>query len=150
MMLRTVLVATLLAGVLLSLPFSGCTATRPAGSEAPGSEEPGPVTDATHEALADARARWQAAGLDGYRFVYEASCFCPEEVRGPFTITVRAGVVQEVRFQGQVVVPDAQRHPTVAALFATLADALGQDPDAARIRYDDALGYPTEAYVDYE
>jgi hypothetical protein len=143
---RSALVLTLFAGLLAAAVVSGCATARPPDV----GDDPLAGADSTREALDAARARWQAAGLDDYRFTYSNSCFCPEDVRGPFTITVRDGVVREVLFQGGPVAADAQRHPTVEALFDRLAEAFDRGADAVRVAYDEALGYPAAAYVDYE
>jgi hypothetical protein len=140
---RLPLVLALLGGAFLSL--SACVTPREAGPGDPTAEG-----DTTRAALDAARARWEAAGLADYRFTFGNSCFCPEDVRGPFTITVRDGAVQEVRFQGRAVAADPDRHPTVDGLFDRLAAAFDRGADTVRITYDDALGYPAAAYVDYE
>lgn len=141
-MLRTSFLATLLLGVVLTL-LPAC-APRPV-------DGPGEPDDATTpEALDAARARWHGAGLDDYRFVYGVSCFCPEDVRGPFTITVRDGAVAEVLYQGRALDPADPRHPTLDALFETLAEAFDRDAASVRARYDDGLGFPASAYIDYE
>ncbi len=145
-MLRLAFLLTLLAGVLVST--SACVAPRLPADDSVGV---GPGADSTRAALDAARARWQAAGLDGYRFVYELSCFCPEEARGPFTITVRDGAVEEALYNGRPMNPaDERLYPSVDALFDTLAEAFDRDAETVRVTYDAALGYPTEAYVDYE
>ncbi|HLT47333.1 MAG TPA: DUF6174 domain-containing protein [Rubricoccaceae bacterium] len=145
-MLRLALAASLLTGVLLTPLLSGCTSPRavagPDGPPAPG--------DTTRAALDAARARWEAAGLDDYRFVYQVTCFCPEEARGPFALTVRDGVVVEALFQGRAMDPADPRFATVDALFETLAEAFDRGAASVRVTYDAALGYPAEAYVDYE
>ena len=143
-MLRLALLLTILTGVAASLV--ACVATTPPSGLPGGVSAP----DSTREALDAARARWNDAALDDYRFVFSNSCFCPEDVRGPFTITVRDGAVQEVLFDGRVVPPDPRRHPTVDDVFDRLEAAFDRDADAVQVTYDGALGYPTSAYVDYE
>lgn len=145
-MLRLALLATLLAGVLLSLPLYGCTSPRAVTTGDTGA----PAADTTRAALDAARARWQAAGLDDYRFVYEVSCFCPEDFRGPFTLTVRDGAVTEAVFQGRPMDPTDARFKTVAALLEVVGAAFDRGAASVRVTYDEAFGYPVAASIDYE
>lgn len=39
--------------------------------------------------LADARAVWATRGSDDYHFTISRQCFCIDEYRGPFEVTVR-------------------------------------------------------------
>ncbi|MDX1419891.1 MAG: DUF6174 domain-containing protein [Rubricoccaceae bacterium] len=146
-MLRLSLLATLVLGLLVSTFLTACTSPRLVEVLDVSVQ---PERETTPEELDAARARWQAAGLADYRFVYEVSCFCPEDARGPFTITVRDGVVQEVLFQGRPLDPEDPRHPTLDALFTTLGDAFSADAALVRAAYHPTLGYPLSAYVDYE
>jgi hypothetical protein len=143
-MLRSARFVALLAVALSSVLLSACVTPREGGSGDPAEGE------TTREALAAARARWEAAGPDAYQFVFTNGCFCPEDVRGPFTLTVRDGAVAEVRYQGRPVPVDTERHLSVEAVFDRLEAAFDRDADAVRVTYDAALGYPVTAYVDYE
>jgi hypothetical protein len=42
------------------------------------------------------RQQWDALDLEGYRFTFERSCFCPPELRPRVTITVENGLVESV------------------------------------------------------
>jgi hypothetical protein len=130
--------------LLLTAALAACASTPPSpdGDAAGG--------DTTRGALDAARARWDVAGLDDYRFTFGNSCFCPEDVRGPFAITVRDGAVAEVLFQGAAVAADPERHLTVDALFDRLEAAFDRGADLVQVTYDADLGYPVSAYVDYE
>jgi hypothetical protein len=129
--------------LLFATALAACASTTPS----PDGDATG---DTTREALDAARARWEAAGLDGYRFTFGNSCFCPEDVRGPFTLTVRDGAIEEVLYGGSPVPADPQRHLTVEALFDHLEAAFDRGADLVRVTYDAELGYPVSAYVDYE
>ena len=115
-----------------------------------GPDDPTTEGDSTRTALDAARVRWEAAGLGDYRVTFSNSCFCPEDVRGPFTVTVRDGAVAEALFQGRAVAVDPQRHLTVEAVFDRIEAAFDRDADVIRVTYDADLGYPTSAYLDYE
>ena len=144
-MSRTRPLAPFLAA-LAALPLAACVS--PLTAEGP--VGPAAATDSTEAALEAAHARWQAAGPAAYEFVYEASCFCPPEYRGPFTLTVRDGAVREAYYAGRAVDPTDPRYPTVDQLFAQLAEAFDREAESVRVAYDEALGYPATAYVDYE
>ncbi|SRR5690606_22207352 len=117
----------------------------PAGQPSP----PGPPADSVRAALDAARARWDAAGIVDYAFVYEEVCFCLPEDRGPFAITVRDGAVASATYQGEPA--NARRtYPTVDSLFATVEDALDRGAESVRVTFDPVLGYPAEASIDYE
>lgn len=134
--------------VLTLLLMAGCapTATPDPGTE-PAAEPNAPATSAEGpEALAEARARWADAGLSAYRYQIEYACFCPPEAMGPFTVTVRGGVVEP---SGQTAPPGGAL-PTVEDLFARIEGAFAEGADAVDVTYDAARGYPLSIYIDYE
>lgn len=98
-------------------------------------------------ALASARARWAAAGSDSYTLTLERSCFCPEEYRGPFAVTVRGGAVASVTLRDQAL--PADRALSVDGLFDLIADAYARDAARVDVTYDPATGHPTQIYIDY-
>lgn len=99
-------------------------------------------------ALAEARARWEARGPADYAMTQSRSCFCPRDVTGPFEVAVRDGAITSVTFDGASVPTD--RAQSVDALFDLIADAYARDAAEVRVRYDPALGYPTEIWIDYD
>ena len=130
------------------VPLVGCPA--PAEVDGPpGSVEPLPAdTPAVRSPeLDDAKARWEAAGLDAYRMTLQRSCFCPEDYRGPFDVTVRDGAVATVRFNGASL--DADRAVTVDDLFALIEDAYKRNAASVDVAFDPDLGYPTSVGIDY-
>lgn len=104
-----------------------------------------PTTDGP-ETLDEARALWAAADLDTYSMTLTRTCFCPEDYRGPFQVTVEAGEVAEVRFQNRDL--PTERAVSVDDLFDLLQTAY--DEGAARVNatYHPTLGYPTSLYID--
>jgi hypothetical protein len=100
--------------------------------------------------LAQARSRWQRAGVGDYSYELRTLCFCPPEVVGPFAITVSRGTVSSVVFvaTGATVTPIPERHPTVEGLFDIVEKTLDRGPDRLAIEYDSALGYPRRIEVD--
>ena len=142
--LRLAALAALLA------PLAGCPAPSPILD--PPAVEPGVYGGGSpavrSDDLAAARARWDAAGLDAYRLTLRRSCYCPSpDYTGPFEVTVRDGVIEGVRLDGEVV--DAERGLTVDALFALIEEAYDREAETVRLAFDPEVGYPTEVYIDY-
>ena len=98
--------------------------------------------------LASARARWAAVGPDAYTMTLSRSCFCPEEYRGPYRVSVRGGTVTRVEMNGQTL--PADRALSVEALFALLEDATARPAERIDVTYDARLGYPTSVAIDYD
>lgn len=102
--------------------------------------------------LAQARATWEAQGIESYRFTLVRNCFCL--IRGPVVVEVRDGAVESIvdADTGEPVVGNTQLDEvfgevaTIEALFDVIADAEG----AARLdtEFDPELGYPTTIYID--
>ena len=113
-------------------------------SFAPGA---GPATaDAILAELAARRADWAAAGIDMYEMVVQVDCFCPEEYRGPFDVTVVDGAVVTATWKGEPI-PDVaeRRFFTVEDLFETIeGHAYADEID---VEYAPE-GYPTRIAVD--
>lgn len=98
-------------------------------------------------ALADAEARWAAAGATSYRFTLVRSCYCSDEWIGPFDVTVTDGVASVTRL-GVAVDPTiaAELPLTAELLFAHLRAHLG-DVDY-RATFDAATGFPLSFWSD--
>jgi hypothetical protein len=129
------------AGLVLSFALALSTGCTSMGSD----------DGAERARLAQARSRWRAAGITDYRYELRRVCFCPQELVGPFAITVRGGALSSVVYvpTGAAVVPAPERHPTVEGLFGQVEAALDRNPSRIAIDYDSALGYPTRIDVDY-
>jgi hypothetical protein len=93
------------------------------------------------------RLMWERQGIDDYRYVYSAICFCPE--RGPVQVTVRDNRVVEVQSTqpgdwaaGGVQLPVL----TVDELF-DLIDEAEENDTYTKVEYHPRLGYPTSAEI---
>jgi hypothetical protein len=106
--------------------------------------------------LAANRALWQDAAPDAYRYGYNKYCECHAEMPPETVVEVRDGAVAGVHH----VHPDSSREVparagsldyywTVDDLFALLESAFARNA-VVRVRYDSALGYPVQLYVDYD
>ncbi|HEX6373471.1 MAG TPA: DUF6174 domain-containing protein [Longimicrobium sp.] len=94
-----------------------------------------------------ARLVWERQGIDDYRYVYSAVCFCPE--RGAVEVTVRDGQVVEVRNTDPSarVAGDATRQVlTVDQVFDRIEEAEANGT-YTRVEYHPRLGYPTSAEI---
>lgn len=106
--------------------------------------------------LDGARARWQSAALSGYEYGYHKYCECHRESPPETIVTVRDGEVVGVRHRpagSTAEVPAADKNLeyywTVEGLFGLIASAQARGVQV-RARYDAALGYPREIYIDYD
>lgn len=101
--------------------------------------------------LAVARAAWESCGLDSYSFVLQYLCFCPEEMAGPARITVVDGVVDQATYvsSGEPVGASFTVRD-VPALFDLIDEGIRRPADQITVTWDEACGYPTQAYLDYE
>jgi hypothetical protein len=103
----------------------------------------GPIADlATGQ-----RALWASNAIRSYTFTIERQCFCPEDYRGPFEVTVIEGVATLVTFQGGVAVAGrVQDLPkTMEAAFDLVLANVATEPD---VLYDDRFGFPLRVALD--
>jgi hypothetical protein len=126
--------AALLLFALALAASSGCA--RPPMSPA----------DRASAALAEARARWQRAGLRDYDFDFDQGGFTPfSRVR----VSVRAGVVSGVEsIPPGMPTGKLASYQTVDALFDEVARAEPGDDDVGKLRdatFDPKLGFPMSA-----
>jgi len=89
-------------------------------------------------------SRWTADQLQDYRFDFDRICFCLSEAVEPVRITVRDGVVRDVRSRRT-----GERMPSSSIIpWFTLAELMVQAREAGaegtltRVEYD-PRGYPT-------
>ena len=104
------------------------------------------LADDEPQMLADARARWEAAGFDDYRMVIEIQCFCA--FTGPVAVDVRDGQPTNITPTDDARGDAAHlgSELTVTAIFDSIAAAQSEgDVDVA---FDPDLGYPIFAALD--
>lgn len=100
----------------------------------------------------EARARWEAAGLDDYAITVGRSCFCDRASVGRAVVTVRDGAVTSaVWVDSGEPVPERFRDlfPGVDGLFALLADARAEGAEDIVVTFDPRFGSPTEIRLDF-
>lgn len=99
------------------------------------------------------RAKWEAAAIEDYAYDYQRLCFCPPQLIRPVHIQVENGQVTSGVFldDGESVAPaDLELYPTIDDLFAQLQDAIQAEADSIAASYHPELGYPTEAFIDFD
>ena len=136
-----------LASLFLLLALAAC-------SNAEGNDDSTPTAEATttstpadevraaYEAALD---RWEQSGLDSYEFTLVRNCFCPEDYRGPFSVTVENGVVTEALYQGSAAKDGVAL--TVDEVFDEIEQALDEGV-LTEIIYDPTTGHPLVVQLD--
>lgn len=120
---------SLLAGLLLAAPLSGCRITDPDG-------KPDQMLE-----LARRRNQWQRLNIRDYQFDYQIAAFAQIP---PVTIYVGDNSVFRVTSKqtGQPL-PNPTSYPTIDSLFNTAARVLGNSNYDTHINYDGTYGFPT-------
>lgn len=120
------------------LPAAGCdSATGPSDRE---------------RELAHRRLQWTQQSLVDYDFVMRHECFC---VLGgvPILVQVRGDTVtSQTVVESGTEIPTGQwpTRRTVDDLFSVLEEAFDRRAVRVEVSYDDALGYPRTAFIDYQ
>ena len=95
------------------------------------------------------RQQWDALDLDGYRFTFERSCFCPPELRPRVTITVENGLVESVHdAQSGKLLTNPPYSYTINDLFAIIQEAVDEGAAMVSVTYDPRFGHPVDVYID--
>ena len=108
-------------------------------------------------ALAAARDRWQASGIDSYEFAYRKHCPCYRDEPATTIVEVSEGRITGVRYRhagaAEEVVIAADRiewYWTVTDLFEVIAAALADPAVEVRVDYESVRGVPSYLYLDYD
>ena len=96
--------------------------------------------------VAEQRARWEALGLDDYRFTLARSCFCHEEATQPARVEVRGDRVVKVTSFRTGRDFDVRMGVTVEQLFEMIA-AAERDGTYLEASYHPRRGYPVGAVI---
>jgi hypothetical protein len=95
--------------------------------------------------LEEQREIWADEGTNDYTVIVEIGCFCPEEFRGPFEVTVVDGAVDSVTMNGEAVEPVEGAFLTVEGLFSTIEDYAYSDEITVTYAPE---GYPQTIDID--
>jgi hypothetical protein len=102
--------------------------------------------DAVLAELNAQRDMWGAAGISSYTMIVQLDCFCPEEYRGPFDVTVIEGEIDTITWKGGPVAEFVDETlMTVEGLFDEIED--NARADAIAVTYS-PLGYPSAIQID--
>ena len=110
-----------------------------------------PVSSGPQDVI-DNQARWNAAAIDDYDFIYQRICFCPPPFTTPVLIEVRNGAVRSVAYQDSEThldAPDTTTYPTIPALFDVLTEADERNAVKITVSFSTELGFPEDVYIDY-
>ena len=134
-MIRT---ARLLAVLAFAFGVAACSTLIPT---TPGPR--GPIADLA----AGQRALWASQGIRSYAFTIERQCFCPEDWRGPFEVTVVESAPSLVTYQGVGALADrvAELPKTMEAAFDLVLANIAMEPEVV---YDDRFGFPLRIALD--
>ena len=130
--------ACLLATLVFAFGLAACSTLTPATLG-----PVGPIADRAN----GQRAVWAAQNIRSYLFTIERQCFCPEEYRGPFDVTVIESAATLVTYQGGVAIADrvAELPKTMDAAFNLILVNAATEPE---IVYDDRFGFPLRISLD--
>lgn len=155
-MLKTTKYKTLLALLIFGGLLLGCAGS---ATDTPGlpptTPSPTAPTDlAEVEQMLDRmEVEWQARDLADYRFQFWWECFCPEGYRTPVWVTVMGGEIESVEAveaDSEIALPDRSEYRTIGGLYDLIRDAVEQNAYEIRVEYNEDLGYPASAHIDYE
>lgn len=104
-------------------------------------------TGAVADLAAGQRALWASQGIRSYEFTIERQCYCPEDWRGPFDVSVIGGAPALVTYQGHGALDDrvADLPKTMEAAFDLVLANVATEPDVV---YDDRFGFPLRIALD--
>ena len=103
--------------------------------------------------LNENRDKWNASGINHYRFELTIFCFCPFSEVNPVTVEVLDGrIVSLTGADGQPLPEnfrsDFDQAGTVDLLFAIAENSLA-NADQAEVTYDAVYGFPSSIIVDW-
>ena len=107
---------------------------------------------AQQQQLNDSQKKWESKNIRDYQYTFNWGCFCPPEHNKPVIISVRNGVLASVKYADNSAPVDKSnysRYRTIEGLFEFIQDAINKKAYKMEISYDDKLGYPTFASIDY-
>jgi hypothetical protein len=98
------------------------------------------------------RQKWEAQRLSDYTYRFRQLCFCPQEITAEVWIHVEGDEVVSATFvvSGEPVgQPRLVELRTVDGLFDYLQDAIDREAHTIEATFDQAMGYPTHAAIDF-
>lgn len=108
-----------------------------------------PFSASGPEGLDEARRHWADQRVSRYTFTVTQDCFCVEDARGSFRVTVADGAVVSVTDPATGAPRTASEFVplTVEALFDRVEQAVAEGVREIDVEYDRELGYPVEIEI---
>lgn len=100
---------------------------------------------ALQKALDANRGKWRSQGIVGYDMTISRICFCLVDAIGPFEATVKRNQIVKVSPENEF----SKDLPTVEGVFDFIQNAIKQRAANIDVEYNNKLGYPTRAFVDF-
>jgi hypothetical protein len=114
----------------------------------------GPSEPSSHaELLGQNRDRFRASVGTSYVYDYRNGCFCVVDTTRQVRVSVRDGErFAVVDVESGVSVPPERwsDYLTVEEIFDAIQRAYDEGAASVRVDYDDALGYPRDAFIDFD
>jgi len=129
-----------------------CILTSPSCNNPVSDSSGGTVKEIVRD-VENAKSNWQRAGLNGYSYVFNWSCFCLPSYTQQVTIDVDSDTITAIwQTNDSVPLPDSlyTNYHTVPELFELINSQLERNPYRADLEFDSELGYPLSAFIDFE
>ncbi len=97
------------------------------------------------------KKRWADSGLSTYQYTYQRTCFCVRDWTRPVVIDVANDRIARIVYaddEAPVGPTYWKSYQTVDELFALIDSALVRDAAQVTVQFDEALGYPSQLYID--
>jgi hypothetical protein len=147
-------IAILIIAILVVM-VSGCTLRNIMANQTltPTGEDQQTDLEQVSSELEIMQSVWEAQGLESYRFQFHWQCFCLPDYLETVWVTVEDGEIASVEavdpnFEGNL--PDRSEFRTIDGLFELIREAIEGQAYQIRVTYDDTIGYPASAYIDYD
>lgn len=102
--------------------------------------------------LEQARAKWNASGINDYQYTLQRTCFCVQDAVRPVDITVNNGQITNASFadSGEPL-PDNldYNRMSVNDVFQLIDDAIAGGAHSVNVTYDSQTGQPLSVGIDY-
>jgi len=112
-----------------------------------------PIATEPLDEIATHEKTWSFLGFDSYSYRFRWECFCPQEFIRTVDILVVHGRIAAITdaTTGDLIDKNSYtRYRTIEGLFDFVREATDSGADRVTVTYDDQLGYPVTAYVDFQ
>jgi hypothetical protein len=102
--------------------------------------------------LDKSRKKWASSKIKNCQYTFNWQCFCTPDYVKPVIISVRAGVIESVKYaDGGTALDkaDFEKYKTVESLFDMIQEAIDKKAAKIQVTYDAKAGYPISAFFDY-